>query len=123
MTEKEIFIQMMKNRTFKFSVDTIKFCDTLKPCKASGVVTYQLVKSATSTGSNYRASCRARSKKEFFAKICIVVEEADESQYWLEVLLEAGLTSEIEEGKRLLDECTEILKIVSKAKDTAYGSS
>ncbi len=81
MTEKEVFIEELKRRTKKFAVDTIIFCDSLKKCKASAVITYQLVKSATSTGANYRAVCIARSKSEFFSKICIVVEEADESEY------------------------------------------
>lgn len=78
MTEKEIFIEELKKRTRKFAVDVIKFCNSLTKSKASSVVTYQLVKSATSTGANYRAACRARSQPEFFSKICIVVEEADE---------------------------------------------
>ena len=86
MSEKEIFIERLKKRTKKFAVDIIKFCNSLKTCKASSVVTYQLVKSATSSGANYRAACRARSKSEFFSKICIVVEEADESEYWLEII-------------------------------------
>ncbi len=90
MTEKEIFIEALKKRTRKFAVDVIIFCNSLKICKASSVITYQLVKSATSTGVNYRAACRARSKSEFFSKICIVVEEADESEYWLEIINEAN---------------------------------
>jgi hypothetical protein len=53
MTEKEKFIEDMKKRTKKFAVDIIKFCDSLKVCKASTVITYQLVKSATSTGTDY----------------------------------------------------------------------
>lgn len=80
MTEKEIFIEKMKRKTKKFAVDVILFCNSLITSKASSVITYQLVKSATSTGANYRAACRARSKSEFFSKICIVVEEADELQ-------------------------------------------
>ncbi len=83
MTEKEIFIETLKKRTKKFAVDIIIFCNSLKVCKASAVVTYQLVKSATTIGANYRAACRA-TKSEFFSKICIVVEESDESEYWLE---------------------------------------
>ncbi|MCK5101324.1 MAG: four helix bundle protein [Cyclobacteriaceae bacterium] len=92
MTEKEMFIEKMKIRTKKFAVDVIGFCDSLKTGKASSVITYQLVKSATSTGANYRAACKARSKNDFFSKICIVVEEVDESEYWLEASLpdEAG---------------------------------
>ena len=87
MTEKEMFIEKMKIRTKKFAVDVIGFCDSLKTGKASSVITYQLVKSATSTGANYRAACKARSKNDFFSKICIVVEEVDESEYWLEARL------------------------------------
>ncbi|MCH7515369.1 MAG: hypothetical protein IH947_15730 [Bacteroidetes bacterium] len=57
MTEKEIFIERFKKRTRKFAVDIIIFCNSLKTCKASSVVTYHLVKSATSTGANYGAVC------------------------------------------------------------------
>jgi four helix bundle protein len=84
MTEKEIFIEKMKNRIRQFPVEVIEFCDSLNSKKASSVISYQLVKSATSTGANYRAACKARSNKEFFSKICIVAEEANESEYWVE---------------------------------------
>ncbi len=73
MTEKEDFINNLKNRTKKLAADIINFCDTLKDCKASNVIIYQIVKSSSSTGANYRAACRARSKAEFYSKICIVV--------------------------------------------------
>jgi four helix bundle protein len=122
MTEKEQFIKKLKARTKKFAVDIIAFCETLKTCKASSVITYQLVKSSTSTGANYRAACRARSKKEFFSKICIVVEEADESEYWLELIKEANLSNAFEELERLTQEATEITKIMGKAKDSTYGN-
>ena len=120
MAEKDIFIEGMKKRTKKFSVDVILFCDSLKPCKASSVVTYQLVKAATSKGANYRAACRGRSDNEFFSKICIVVEESDESLFWLEVIEDSGLSNDTAEFKRLLEEAKEIIKIVSKTKDTMY---
>ena len=120
MTEKEIFIEGLKKRTKKLAVNIIMFCDSLKKCKASSVVTYQLVKSATSTGANYRAACRARSKSEFFSKICIVVEEADESEYWLEIINDANLSNDREELIRLTKEANEITKIMSKAKDSSY---
>ena len=120
MTEKEIFIEGLKQRTNKFAVDIIIFCDSLKTCKASSVVTYQLVKSATSTGANYRAACRARSKAEFFSKICFVVEEADESEYWLEIIGEADLSNNKQELIRLINEVNEIVKIMAKAKESSY---
>ena len=118
MTEKEIFIEIMKVRTKKFAVDVILFCDSLKNCKASSVITYQLIKSATSTGANYRAACRARSKNEFFSKISIVVEEADESEYWLEIIKDSKLAKELNTLEQLLNEALEITKIVSKARNS-----
>jgi four helix bundle protein len=122
MTEKEIFIKRLKERTKKLAVDVIIFCNTLKTCKASGVITYQLVKSATSVGANYRAACRARSKAEFFSKICIVVEEADETEYWLEVIQDAKLFNKKDQLEHLLKESNEITRIMAKAKDSAYKS-
>jgi len=102
-------------------VDVIRFCDSLKTCKDSSVITYQLVKSATSTGANYRAACKARSKSDFFSKICIVAEEADESEYWLEVIKEANLSNDDKELERLLTEATGLSKIMSKAKSSTYN--
>lgn len=120
MNEKDIFVENLKKRTRKFGVDVILFCDSLKLKKASSVVTYQLVKASTSVGANYRAACRGRSDNEFFSKICIVVEESDESLFWLEVIEESGLSNNPSELNRLLEEATEIVKIVSKTKDTMY---
>ena len=123
MTDKKLFIEKMKKRTKQFAVDVIGFCDLLKTCKASSVIIYQLVKAATSTGANYRAACRARSKNEFFSKICIVVEEADESEYWLEVIKDASLSKENDKLNELLNEVIEIIKITSKAKNSTYIST
>jgi len=120
MTDKDIFVEQLKKRTKKFGVDVILFCDSLKQKKASSVVTYQIVKSSTSTGANYRAACRGRSQAEFFSKICIVVEEADESVFWLEVIDESNLSNNKIELERLLNEGTEILKIMTKTKDTTF---
>jgi four helix bundle protein len=120
MTEKEIFIENLKRRTKKLAVDVIGFCDSLKSCKASSIITYQLVKSATSTGANYRAACRGRSKAEFFSKICIVVEEADETEYWLEIIDEANLSNDRAQLTKLLNESNEITRIMSKARNSSY---
>ncbi|HPQ21809.1 MAG TPA: four helix bundle protein [Saprospiraceae bacterium] len=121
MTDKEIFIEKLKVRTKLLAVDIIKFCDSLKSCKASTVITYQLVKSATSIGANYRAACRARSQAEFFSKICIVVEKADETEYWLEIIKDSNLHTETDELQRLLHETNEITRIMTKAKSSTYG--
>ena len=120
MDTKKEFIEKMKSRTKKFAIDVILFCDSLKTCKASAVITYQLVKSATSTGANYRAACVSRSRNEFLSKICIVVEESDESFYWLEVILEADLSKNKNVLLRLIQESYEIAKIMSKAKSSMY---
>jgi len=120
MTEKEIFITKMKKRTKQLALDVISLCDTLIPKKASNVITYQIVKSATSTGANYRAACKARSKNEFFSKMCIVAEEVDETEYWLEIINEGKLTNETKELNRLLIESNEISKIITRAKDSTY---
>ena len=93
VSEKEIFIKKLKDRTRRFAVDVILFCESFKNNKASSVISYQIIKSATSTGANYRAACSSRSKKEFFSKICIVVEEADETEYWLEIIRETNLSN------------------------------
>ena len=78
--KQEEFNELFRQRTKKFAVDVIKYCNTLPPTPASRVIVYQLIKAATSVAANYRAACRARSKAEFHAKMSIVVEEGDESQ-------------------------------------------
>ena len=112
----------MKKKTKNFSVEVISFCNSLKPNRASSVISYQIIKSATSTGANYRAACKARSKKEFFSKLCIVVEEIDETKYWLEVILEANLSNKKELLKRLELEAIEITRIMSTARNSIYKS-
>ena len=110
------FVEMMKRRTKKFATDCFRLCETLPTGRAYGTIVFQLVKSSTSTGANYRAACRARSKKEFYSKLSIVVEEADESLYWLEQIQDLETPCNQEEVKRLVDEITELLKIVAKAR-------
>src|SRR6478735_11446056 len=93
----------LQDRTKKFHVDVIKLCSDF-PKNAAGFETAkQLIRSAGSVGSNYRASVRAKSNADFIYKIEIVLEEADESLYWLEVVKEA----ELKQGAnidRLIDE-------------------
>ena len=80
------------------------------------VIGNQLIRSGTSVGANYRAACRARSKAEFIAKLGVVIEEADESAFWLEIIIESNLLKK-ELIKPLLNETNEIIAImVSSAK-------
>jgi four helix bundle protein len=116
--DQALFNAQFRDRTKKFAVDVILFCDQLPLTVASRTIIFQLIKSATSTGANYRAACRARSKAEFHAKMSIVVEEADESQFWLEVIEDTRLASG-DELKRLQHEALEIVKVCSKARSTA----
>ena len=114
--KKEEFAEWMRQRTKNFAVGVIKFCETLPYGTATKVLIHQLVKASTSTASNYRAVCRARSKAEFFSKISIVVEEVDESLFWLEVIEEGGFKCYKKELIYLMEEALEILSIVAKAR-------
>ena len=117
MTDKERFIENMKKRTMQFVLDIIKLYQSLPKTGEYLIIKNQFLRSGSSVGSNYRASCRARSDKEFFSKISIVVEEADETAFWMEVLIKSNL-SNISETKRLLNESIELTKIFSKSRKT-----
>lgn len=82
--------QALKDRTKSFALRVIILVDSLPNAKAARVIGDQLLRSGTSVGANYRAACRARSKADFVSKIGIVEEEADESAYWIELLMESG---------------------------------
>lgn len=114
---KEAFVESLKKRTKKLAVDIILFYDRIQKTEATRVIGRQLIRSSTSSAANYRAACIARSEREFFAKMSIVVEEADETLFWLELLRDTELVS-AEELQPLMNEATEILKIVSKARKT-----
>jgi four helix bundle protein len=79
----------LRKRTREFALQVLTLVDDLPPDRITDVLVRQLVKSSTSVGANYRASCRARSPADFVAKMAIVEEEADESAYWLELLVAA----------------------------------
>ena len=91
--EKEKFNELMRQRTKQLAIRIIKWYKKLPKSDELRIIGRQLIKSSTSTAPNYRAVRRARSKAEFFAKLSIVVEETDETVFWLEVLQEAGLVS------------------------------
>lgn len=80
-----------KTRTKKLSVAIIKQMDKLPNSRAADVIARQVIRSGTSIGANYRAACRAKSTADMINKMKIVEEEADETQYWLKILVEAGL--------------------------------
>ena len=99
----------LKKRTKQFALRILKIVAALPNTVQGRAIGAQLVRSGTSVGSNYRASCRARSKAEFIAKLGIVEEEADESAFWLELIIEGGLLKK-ELVKPLLDENERVSK-------------
>jgi four helix bundle protein len=78
-------------RTKAFALEVVRAVEDLPRGRTSDVIGKQLLRAATSVGANYRAACRARSRREFIAKMGIVEEEADESQFWLELIIERGM--------------------------------
>ena len=117
--EKIKFIEELKKRTKKFALDVLKLYQSLPKNRENMIIGDQLLRSATSVASNYRASCRARSQAEFFSKISIVVEEADESLFWLEVMQEGNLLPE-SDLRLLINEAKEITAIMSSSRKHVY---
>lgn len=112
------FSDEFRKRTKKFAIRAVKLYQSLIRSGEADILGKQFLRSATSVAANYRAACRARSKAEFISKLGIVVEEADESVFWLEMLIEAEIITEIKAGD-LLKEATEIMKVASAARKTA----
>ena len=81
----------LKGRTKRFGLRIMKLVDALPKTTSGRAIGNQLVRSGTSVGANYRAACRSRSKAEFIAKIGVVAEEADESAFWLELLMDGNI--------------------------------
>ena len=81
----------LKSRTKKFTLNILDIVDEIPYNTSSKVIIYQISKSGTSVGANYRASCRARSDNEFLSKMNVVLEEADETLFWLEIIQERNL--------------------------------
>lgn len=109
---------VLKERTHAFFVRVIALCEALPETAAAQSISSQLLDAAGSTDSNYRAACRARSKKEFVAKIGVAAEEADESLGWLQSLRDAGI-SDGTELAALLSEADELTRILVKSHKTA----
>jgi len=110
----------LQKRTKQFALRVLKLIDALSRSAAGRIISGQLGRAGTSVGANYHASCKARSPAEFIAKIGIVEEEADESAYWLEVIIEGDLlrSSRI---RPLHAEATELVAIMAASRITAAG--
>jgi four helix bundle protein len=113
--------EALKARTKKFALDVLEFVDTLPKQGPAVRIGIQLSDAATSVAANYRATCRSRSKAEFAAKIGVVLEEADESMFWLEVAKERRLGWD-KLREPLLREADELVAIFSSSSITVRQS-
>ena len=109
------FAEEFKKRTKKFAIDVIQLFRKMPKTEEARIVGRQILKPATSIASNYRAACRARSDKEFYAKLSIVVEEADETVSKMEIISESGIYK-VEDN--LSKEANEILFMVARSRKT-----
>ncbi|RYY64530.1 MAG: four helix bundle protein [Chitinophagaceae bacterium] len=108
----------LKGRTKRFHIEIIKLCERLPKNAAGFELAKQLIRSAGSVAANYRAACRAKSKADFIYKLDVVIEEADESMYWLEIIGESGLCK-VEETLPLVNEANELVSIFTAAAITS----
>jgi len=111
----------LKERTKQFALKVIKVVEMLPRGRTADILGRQLVSAGTSVGANYRAACRAKSTADFISKMGIVEEEADETVYWMELLIESGLIRK-DELIYLLGEADELLAVTVSSIKTARES-
>ena len=103
--------EQIQNRTKQLALAIIKLSEHLPNNRVGWTFTDQIVRSSTSVAANYRAVCRARSDKEFIAKMGIVIEEADETLFWLEMIEESKIINQNSEITNLKKEANELVSI------------
>jgi four helix bundle protein len=108
----------LKVRTKRFALDLLAFRRTLPATDDAADIGRQLLRAATGVAANYRAACRSRSDAEFAARIGIVLEEADESAFWMEIVTESGLSKQ-QQAIQLLDEANQLTAIFAASSITA----
>lgn len=111
----------LKKRTKQFALRVLKLVAALPNTVAGRAIGGQLVRLGTSVGSNYRAACRGRSRAEFIAKLGVVEEEADESAFWMELIIEGELLKR-KQVVSLLDEANELARIMAQSRITAKNA-
>ncbi len=114
--------QNLQIRTKHFALQVIKFSEGLPKDETSRILGRQLLRSGTSVGANYRAACLAKSKPAFISKLGDVLEEADESGYWTELLVDAGKVDQ-QTAAPLLNEARELVAITVSSINTAKRNS
>src|SRR5689334_8621821 len=113
--------EQLRSRTKDFALRIVKLFRSLPHSPEAQVIGKQLLRCGTSVGANYRAVCRSRSKAEFIARLGIVVEEADESAFWLELLIETG-TFKKEQVEGLLNEAQQLTALFNASRTTTRRS-
>jgi len=117
-SEKVVRTADLKARTKRFALRVMKLVDAMPRTIQGRAIANQIIRSATSVAANYRAACRARSRAEFIAKIGIVEEGADESCFWLELIIDSGLLTD-ERIRPLLSEAGELVAIMAASRKSA----
>jgi len=113
--------ETLKKRTKDFALRIIRLVEALPKTVTGKALASQLIRAGTSVGANYRAACRARSKAEFISKLGIVVEEADETAFWLELIIESRIFPK-EKINSLLQESNELVAIFVASRKSASRS-
>lgn len=113
--------EQLRNRTKDFAIRIVRIFRTLPYKTEAQVLGKQLLRSGTAVAANYRASCRARSKAEWIAKIGIVVEEADESVFWLEMLSDCEIV-QLKKLELILKEAHELSALFTASQRTSRGA-
>jgi four helix bundle protein len=112
-----MFVEEMRQRTKTMALRAIRLAEALPRRPSAVAIRSQLIRSSMSVAANYRAAQRGRSKREFFSKLCVAVEECDETLFWLEMTVDIGLLPP-ERVNPLLSETNEILRVLSAARAT-----
>ncbi len=117
---REMNHEDLKERTKSFALRVLRLVKSLPQDRLAKHIGGQLMRSGTSVAANYRAACRAKSNADFIAKMGIVEEEADESVFWIELLVDTNLVTK-DRVENLLDEANQLVAIFVSSINTARG--
>jgi four helix bundle protein len=108
----------LRDRTKRYAVAIVRFCRAVPRSDEGRIISRQLLRAGTAVGANYRSACRPRSDADFIAKLGLVIEECDETAFWLELLVEAEIIG-VGAIATLLDEVDQLIRIFVASRDTA----
>jgi four helix bundle protein len=109
--------EQLRKRTKQFALATLRFCRQLPRSEEARVIGRQLLRAGTAVGANYRSVCRARSDAEFISRLGVVIDEADESAYWLELLVDGAIVA-VSATCALTREADELTRIFVASRET-----